>query len=78
MRDDKSTQTGDNTNNSSTGNTEDTSVKKGIEQYNITTTASTKSNSIGANNEVDTTTDNGNQSTTASPNDHHIHTSNMT
>ena len=31
MRDDNSTETGDNTNNSSTDNSEDTSVKKGIE-----------------------------------------------
>jgi len=76
MGDDNSTETGDNTNNSSTDNTEDTNIKKGIEKCNMSTTASTKNNSISVNNEADITTDDGDECTVAHPNNHHIHTSN--
>ena len=76
MRNDDSTESGENTNNSSIDNTEDANVKKGIEKCNRSTTASTKNNSIGVNNEVDTITNNGDESVIAHPNGHHIPTSN--
>ena len=60
----------------STDSTEDANRKKGIEKCNISTAASTKNNSISVSNEVDTTTDDGDESAIAHPKDHHIHTSN--
>ena len=68
LSDDNSIETGDNTNNSSIDSTEDANIKKGIEKCSISTTASAKNNSIGVNNEVDTITNDGDESALAHPN----------